>query len=325
LSHQLGFVDSICITELPFIIQNTSMEGQVNNFVWICVLSGFILSVPYILLQVWNFIAPALYDKEKKNARIFIFSSSLLFFMGVLFGYFVVIPMSVNFLATFTVSDVVKNQFTLDSYMGMVKTSVLASGLFFELPIIIYFLTKLGLVTPKFLRKYWKYAVVIILIVAAIVTPPDVVSQTIVAIPMLIIYELSILISIIVYRNKIKTNQSRRPMSDVVKEFNDYRAKMNEKLLADNNKIVKRIFNLDTNAYAPGALDVKTKELLGLVASTVLRCDDCIKYHLETSYKEGISKEEMMEAMGIATLVGGTIVIPHLRRAYEFWEALENN
>lgn len=204
LSHQLGFSDSICITELPFIIQNTSMEGQVNNFVWICVLSGFILSVPYILLQVWNFIAPALYEREKKNARIFIFSSSLLFFMGVIFGYFVVIPMSVNFLATFTVSDVVKNQFTLDSYMGMVKTSVLASGLFFELPIIIYFLTKLGLVTPKFLRKYWKYAVVIILIVAAIVTPPDVVSQTIVAIPMLIIYELSILISIIVYRNKNK-------------------------------------------------------------------------------------------------------------------------
>ena len=104
-------------------------------------------------------------------------------------------------------------------------------------------------------------------------------------------------------------------MSNQVKEFNDYRAKMNEKLLADNNKIVKRIFNLDTNAYAEGALDIKTKELLGLVASAVLRCDDCIKYHLETSYNEGISKEEMMEAMGIATLVGGTIVIPHLRRA----------
>ena len=107
-------------------------------------------------------------------------------------------------------------------------------------------------------------------------------------------------------------------MSDILTEFNDYRSKMNEKLLADNNKIVKRIFNLDTNAYAEGALDVKTKELLGLVASTVLRCDDCVKYHLETSYKLGISKEEMMEALGIATLVGGTIVIPHLRRAYEF-------
>ena len=114
-------------------------------------------------------------------------------------------------------------------------------------------------------------------------------------------------------------------MSDLVKEFNDYRAKMNEKLLADNNKIVKRIFNLDTNAYAEGALDVKTKELLGLVASAVLRCNGCVKYHLETSYKEGVPKEEMMEAMGIATLVGGTIVVPHLRRAYEFWEALEEN
>jgi AhpD family alkylhydroperoxidase len=112
-------------------------------------------------------------------------------------------------------------------------------------------------------------------------------------------------------------------MADILKEFNDYRTKMNEKLLADNNKIVKRIFNLDTNAYSEGALDVKTKELLGLVASTVLRCDDCVKYHLETSYNLGVTKEEMMEAMGIATLVGGTIVIPHLRRAYEFWEALE--
>ncbi len=112
-------------------------------------------------------------------------------------------------------------------------------------------------------------------------------------------------------------------MSNLVEEFNDYRSRMNEKLLADNNLVIKRIFNLDTNAYSAGALDVKTKELLGLVASAVLRCDDCIKYHLETSYKEGISREEMMEAMGIATLVGGTIVIPHLRRAYEFWEALE--
>lgn len=112
-------------------------------------------------------------------------------------------------------------------------------------------------------------------------------------------------------------------MSDLVQEFNDYRSKMNEKLLDDNNLVIKRIFNLDTNAYAEGALDVKTKELLGLVASAVLRCDDCIKYHLETSFKQGVTKEEMMETMGIATLVGGTIVIPHLRRAYEFWEALE--
>tara|TARA_B100000768_G_scaffold101500_1_gene94537 strand:- start:5731 stop:6081 length:351 start_codon:yes stop_codon:yes gene_type:complete len=109
-----------------------------------------------------------------------------------------------------------------------------------------------------------------------------------------------------------------------VQEFNDYRSKMNDKLANSDNKVIKRIFNLDTNAFKEGHLPVKTKELLGLVASTVLRCDDCIAYHLETCYKEGVSKEEVMETLSIATLVGGTIVIPHLRRAYEFWEALEN-
>ncbi|WP_194767982.1 carboxymuconolactone decarboxylase family protein [Tamlana sp. I1] len=113
-------------------------------------------------------------------------------------------------------------------------------------------------------------------------------------------------------------------MSNSVQEFNDYRAKMNDKILADNNKVIKRIFNLDTNAYAEGALDVKTKELLGLVASAVLRCDDCVKYHLETSYNLGLKKDEVVEALSIATLVGGTIVIPHLRRAYEFWDDLES-
>ena len=112
-------------------------------------------------------------------------------------------------------------------------------------------------------------------------------------------------------------------MANLVEEFNDYRSKMNDKILEDNNKIIKRIFNLDTNAFAAGALDVKTKELLGLVASTVLRCDDCIKYHLEHSKKAGLNKEEVVEALSIATLIGGTIVIPHLRRAYEFWDALE--
>ena len=114
-------------------------------------------------------------------------------------------------------------------------------------------------------------------------------------------------------------------MSQKVQEFNEYRSKMNEKILASDNKVIKRIFNLDTDAYAEGHLSVKTKELLGLVASAVLRCDDCIAYHLETAHKNGVTKEEMMETMSIATLVGGTIVIPHLRRAVEFWEALEEN
>jgi len=113
-------------------------------------------------------------------------------------------------------------------------------------------------------------------------------------------------------------------MPNQVEEFNGYRQKMNDKILGDDNKVIKRIFNLDTNAFKEGHLDVKTKELLGLVSSAVLRCDDCVKYHLETCFKEGITKEEVMETLSIATLIGGTIVIPHLRRAYEYWEALED-
>lgn len=201
-SHSLGFADSICITKLNFIIQNTEMEGQVNIFCWICITAGFILAFPYILWEFWKFISPALYEKERKGAKLFIFLASILFFLGVLFGYYIIVPMSVNFLATFSISSIVKNQFSVDSYVSMVRTAVVASGLFFELPIIIYFLTKLGLVTPGFLRKYRKYAVVIVLIVAAIVTPPDVVSQVTVAIPMLLIYEASIWISVFVEKNK---------------------------------------------------------------------------------------------------------------------------
>lgn len=109
-----------------------------------------------------------------------------------------------------------------------------------------------------------------------------------------------------------------------VKQFNDYRSKMNEKILASDSLIIKRIFNLDTNAYAEGALDVKSKELIGLTCSLVLRCDDCVKYHLGKCKEIGFSTEEVHEAMGVATLVGGTIVIPHLRRAYEYWEELQN-
>ena len=112
---------------------------------------------------------------------------------------------------------------------------------------------------------------------------------------------------------------------DPVKEFNDYREKMNDEILASNNLVIKRLFNLDTNTYAPGALDVATKEMLGLVASMVLRCDDCIKYHLEKCHEAGVSKEQLFEAFAIANIVGGTIVIPHLRRAVEYWGILESN
>ncbi|WP_271424852.1 carboxymuconolactone decarboxylase family protein [Aequorivita sinensis] len=111
--------------------------------------------------------------------------------------------------------------------------------------------------------------------------------------------------------------------NNIVEEFNAYREKMNQKMLEDNNKIIKRIFNLDTNAFSEGALPKKTKELLGLGNSLVLRCDDCVRYHLEECHKLGLTKEEVVEGMSISLLIGGTIVIPHLRRAYEYWEALE--
>ena len=201
-SHYVGFAESICITEMDFVIQNTVMEGQVNVFIWICITAGFILAFPYILLQFWNFIAPALYEKERKNAKVFLFVSSLLFFIGVLFGYFVIVPMTLNFLATFSISDVVKNEFNLESYISMIKTSVIVSGLFFELPVVIYFLAKMGIVSAEFLRKYRKYAIVIVLIIAAIVTPPDVVSQITVAIPMLLVFEASVIIAAVVEKRK---------------------------------------------------------------------------------------------------------------------------
>ena len=114
-------------------------------------------------------------------------------------------------------------------------------------------------------------------------------------------------------------------MSNAIEEFNAYRAKMNQRILDDDNKVIKRIFNLDTNAFHEGALDGKTKELLGLVASLVLRCDDCVKYHLQACFKTGVTKAEMSETLSIATLVGGTIVIPHLRKAYEFWDELNES
>ena len=145
-----------------------------------------------------------MHKNERKYSRGFITVSSFLFFLGVIFGYYIVSPLSINFLGSYNVSGEVDNQIDLGSYIGLVRASVLASGLVFELPIIIYFLTKIGLVTPEFLKKYRKYALVMVLILSAIITPPDIASQIIVAIPILILYQVSIYISKIVIRNQKK-------------------------------------------------------------------------------------------------------------------------
>lgn len=204
----LGFEQSFCYEELPFRIQSRTMAGQFSAHIWTSITAGFIVAFPYVIYQFWSFIRPALHQNEQKNARLFIITSSFLFFLGVVFGYYVITPLSINFLGSYTVSEQVFNDFDLSSYIGLLRASVLASGLIFELPIIIYFLTKLGLVTPQFLKTNRKYALVFILIISAVITPPDIASQVIVAIPVLILYEISIYISKIVLRKQEK--QSRK-------------------------------------------------------------------------------------------------------------------
>ena len=203
LTHYLNTDDGgMCVDKMPFIIQSTELGSQFSIFLWTCISAGFILGFPYILYEIWKFISPALYKKEKKSAFGFIMSSSLLFFMGVLFGYYLILPLSINFFGSFNVSSAIQNQFKVDNYIGMVKTSVISCGIIFELPIIIYFLTKMGLVTAATLREYRRYSIVIILIVAAIITPPDILSQVIVSIPLLLLYELSIWIAVLVNRKE---------------------------------------------------------------------------------------------------------------------------
>ncbi len=203
ISRYLG-MDAFCFQEMPFKIQSRTMAGQFSAHMWTSIYAGIIIAFPYILYEFWKFISPGLKDNERKSSRGFIVIASFLFFLGVLFGYYLITPLSINFLGNYQVSDEVVNQFDLDSYISLVRTSVLACGIVFELPILMYILTKIGLITPQILRKYRKFALIIVLVLSAIITPPDIVSQIIVAIPILILYEVSIYISKIVLRNKEK-------------------------------------------------------------------------------------------------------------------------
>ena len=200
-SRLMGF-ESFCDTNFDFEVQSRTMAGQFSAHIWTSITFGFIIAFPFVIYQFWKFISPGLLHKEKNNSRGFIFISSILFFIGVLFGYYIVCPLSINFLGTYSVAELVHNDFDLNSYIGLIRASTLASGLIFELPIIIYFLTKIGLVTPEFLKKNRKFALVIVLIFAAVITPPDIASQVIVAIPVIVLYQVSILISRIVIRNQ---------------------------------------------------------------------------------------------------------------------------
>jgi sec-independent protein translocase protein TatC len=192
---QIVNAPALCINSKPFEIININMAGQFSTHIMISFIAGLILAFPYLIFELWRFISPALYPKEKSHARGAVFFISLLFMLGVLFGYFVIIPLSVHFLGNYSVSEQVTNQINLVSYISTVSSITLATGVIFELPVLIYFLTKIGLVTPEFLKKYRRHALVLVLALSAIITPPDVFSQILVAFPLMGLYEIGIVIS----------------------------------------------------------------------------------------------------------------------------------
>lgn len=196
--------DAICIGQNFPKLQNISMSGQFMTHITVSLVGGLIIAFPYFMWEIWRFIKPALYTGEKKYTTGVVFSTSLLFMLGVLFGYYIISPLSVNFFLNYHVSDEVLNVPTLSTYISTVTTIVLACGAVFELPILVYFLTKVGLLTPAFLKKYRRHALVGALVLSAIITPPDVFSQCLVAVPIMFLYEVSIVISRIVVKKEAK-------------------------------------------------------------------------------------------------------------------------
>ena len=204
ISQYLGLEDALCLKESPFTLMNITMSGQFSTHVTTSIFAGFIVAFPYVFWEFWRFIRPALHVNESTMARGIVFFSSVLFLLGVLFGYYVIAPLSVNFLGSYQVSSTVANQITLSSFISTVTTVSFANGIIFELPILVYFLTKIGLLTPEFMRVYRKHAIVVILILAAVITPPDVTSQILVSLPLIVLYEISIKISARVVKNQKK-------------------------------------------------------------------------------------------------------------------------
>ena len=191
---------SLCITGMHLKIINIKMSGQFLTHMYISAVAGFILAFPYVLWEIWRFVQPALYQNEKKYSRGGLFISTLLFLIGILFSYFFIVPITVNFLGTYSVSSDVVNQISLRSYISTVVSVTVAVGVVFELPILVYFLTRIGVLTPDFMKKNRKYMVVVLLTVSAIITPPDMFSQMMVFIPLWGLYEISILVSKRVYK-----------------------------------------------------------------------------------------------------------------------------
>jgi sec-independent protein translocase protein TatC len=204
LGEMTGAKDKLCVEEIPFKIQSRYMTGQFTMQFLAAFVIGLIMAFPYVFWEIWRFIKPGLHIKERLVTRGAVFWVTFLFTLGILFGYYVLCPMSIWFFSSYRISDVIVNEFDITSYVQTIVALVFGSGLLFQLPIVVYFLTKIGLVTPQFMRTYRKHAVVVILILAALITPPDPLSQTIIAVPLYVLYEVSIFVSAGVLRSKRK-------------------------------------------------------------------------------------------------------------------------
>jgi sec-independent protein translocase protein TatC len=203
LSHDWGMKDALCFTDFNFKFQNIDMTGQFTLAMWGAIVAGLVLAFPYVLWEIWRFIKPALKEKESKAATGFIAWATGLFLMGILFGYYIVTPMAIYFLGNYQVDPSIPNNIDIDSYISVVTTLVLLMGLVFELPIIIYFLARFGIITGAFMGKYRKHAVIVILIVAAVITPTtDIFTQMLVAVPLWVLYEASIIVAKRVEKNR---------------------------------------------------------------------------------------------------------------------------
>ena len=203
LSHLLQMGDTLCMNGLEFSLINTTLSGQFTLHMWAAFVAGIVVGFPYLVWEAWRFIKPALTATEIGYSKGILFFVSILFSIGVLFGYYLIAPLSINFLGTYQVSSEVKNMIDMDSYISTITVITFASGLLFELPIVVYFLSSLGIISPAFMKRYRKHAVVVILILAAVITPsPDITSQLLVALPVYVLYELSIFVSAYVVNKK---------------------------------------------------------------------------------------------------------------------------
>ncbi len=207
VGHSLNMVESLCVEIIPFKVQSRYMTGQFTMHLTAAFVLGFIIAFPYVFWELWKFITPGLESKERKGSRWAVTAVSFLFLVGISFGYFIMSPLAVWFLSSYSISPAISNEFDITSYVSTITALVFGSGLLFQLPVVVYFLSEIGIVTPQLMRQYRKHALVGILILGAIITPPDPLSQSLISLPLYLLYEISILISAMVVKKKLKQDQ----------------------------------------------------------------------------------------------------------------------